>query len=89
MCNFAWSRTSKFATNTEDTILQFKFQSLSKDQTESWIGIVSSIDKFVREAMPIQEDESIGKTRCKSETNKKTVINKRLEFHSYGTEIMD
>ena len=31
--------------------------SLFKDQTESWIGIVKGIDKFIREAMPIQEEE--------------------------------
>ena len=35
------------------------------------------IDKFAREAMPIQEEEkSFGETRCKSKTNTETVINK-------------
>ena len=32
-------------------------QSLFQDQTVSWITIVSGIDKFVREATPIQEEE--------------------------------
>ena len=30
--------------------------------------------------MPIQERESFGETRCKSEANIKTVINKWLDF---------
>ena len=33
--------------------------------------------------------ESFGETRCKSETNTKTVINKRCELYSYWTEKMD
>ena len=37
--------------------IEVQIQSLFKDQTESWIGIVNGIDKFVREAMPIQEEE--------------------------------
>ena len=32
-------------------------QSLFQDRTVSWIRIVNGIDKFVREAMPIQEEE--------------------------------
>ena len=31
--------------------------SLFEDQTTSWIRIVNGIDKYVREAMPIQEEE--------------------------------
>ena len=37
--------------------IEVQVQSLFKDQTESWIRIVNGIDKFVREAMPIQEEE--------------------------------
>ena len=37
--------------------IEVQVQSLFKDQTESWIRIVNSVDKFVREAMPIQEEE--------------------------------
>ena len=57
--------------------IEVPVQSLFQDQTVSWIRKVSGVDKFVREAMPIQEEEnSSGKTRCKSETTTKTVINK-------------
>ena len=56
MYDVAQSRTWKFAANTEDTVFEVQVQSLFKDQTESWITIVNGIDKFVREAMPIQED---------------------------------
>ena len=37
--------------------VEVQVQSLFGDQTESWIRIVNSIDKCVREAMPIQEEE--------------------------------
>ena len=37
--------------------IEVQVQSLFKDQTESWITIVNGIDKFVRKAMPIQEEE--------------------------------
>ena len=37
--------------------IEVQVQSLIKDQTESWVKIVNGIDKFVREAMPIQEEE--------------------------------
>ena len=37
--------------------IEVQVQSLFKDQTESWIRIVNGIDKFVREAMLIQEEE--------------------------------
>ena len=37
--------------------IEVQVQSLFQDQTVSWIRIVNGIDKFVREAMPIQEDE--------------------------------
>ena len=37
--------------------IDVQVQSLFKDQTESWIRIVNSIDKFVRETMPVQEEE--------------------------------
>ena len=37
--------------------IEGQVQSLSQDQTVSWIRIVNGVDKFVREAMPIQEEE--------------------------------
>ena len=37
--------------------VEVQVQSLFQDQTVSWIRIVNGIDKFVREAMPIQEEE--------------------------------
>ena len=39
------------------TALNFKTPSSSEDQTTSWIRMVNGVDKFVREAMPIQEEE--------------------------------
>ena len=47
--------------------IEVQVQSLLKDQTESWIRIVNGIDKFVREAMPIQEEEKAsGKPAAKA-----------------------
>ena len=57
MYDLAQSRSKEFAINTEDTVMKSKFQSLFQDQTVSWIRIVIGIDKFVREAMPIQVEE--------------------------------
>ena len=37
--------------------IEVQVQSLFQDQTVSWIRIVSGIDKFVRETIPIQEEE--------------------------------
>ena len=37
--------------------IEVQVQSVIQDQTVSWIRIVNVIDKFVREAMPIQEEE--------------------------------
>ena len=37
--------------------VEVQVQSLLQDQTVSWTRIVKGIDKFVREAMPIQEQE--------------------------------
>ena len=57
--------------------IEVKVQSLFKDRTKSWIGIVNGIDKFVREAMPIQEEEKAsGKPAAKARPILKTVINK-------------
>ena len=38
--------------------IEVQVQSLFKDQTESWIRVVNGIDRFVREAMPIQESNN-------------------------------
>ena len=89
MCVLVQFCTKEFATNLEDTVLKFKFN-LCMKTTESWMRIVNGIDKFVRETMPIQEEEKAsGKPAAKSETNIKTVINKWLGLYSYGTEKMD
>ena len=70
--------------------IEVQVQSLFQDQTVSWIRSVNSIDKFVREAMPIQEEQKASaKPRCKSETNIKTVINKRCDLDSCWEEKMD
>ena len=37
--------------------VEVKVPSLFEDQTNSWIKIVSGVEKYVREAMPIQEEE--------------------------------
>ena len=37
--------------------IEVQVQSLFQDQTVSWIRIVNGIDTFVREVMPIQEEE--------------------------------
>ena len=37
--------------------IEVQVQSLFQDQTVSWVRIVNGIDKFVREAMPIPEEE--------------------------------
>ena len=47
--------------------IEVQVQSLFQDQTESWVRIVNGIDKFVREAMPIQEEENAsGKPAAKA-----------------------
>ena len=47
--------------------IEVQVQSLFKDQTESWIIIVNGVDKFVREALPIQEEEKAsGKPAAKA-----------------------
>ena len=47
--------------------IEVQAQSLFQDQTISWIRIVNGIDKCVREAMPIQEeDKASGKPATKA-----------------------
>ena len=47
--------------------IEVQIQSLFQDQTVSWIRIVNGVDKFVREAMPIQEEEKAsGKPAAKA-----------------------
>ena len=51
---------------------------------------MNGIEKFVREAMPIQEEEKAsGKPVAKAKTHTETVINEWLGLHSYETETMD
>ena len=49
---------------------------------------MKAVEKYVREAMPIQEEESASGNRCKGETNIESVVNKQLELDSDGTEKM-
>ena len=69
--------------------IEVQVQSLFQDQTVSWIRIVNGIDKFARSHADPRGREGFGDTRCKSETNIKTVINKWLGLYSYWTETMD
>ena len=47
--------------------IEVQVKSLFRDQTESWVKIVNGIDKFVREARPIQEEEKAsGKSAAKA-----------------------
>ena len=47
--------------------VELKVPSLFEDQTTSWIKIVSGVEKYVREAMPIQEgEEASGRTAAKA-----------------------
>ena len=38
--------------------VEVEFPSLFEDQTTSWIRIVNGVEKYVREAMPIQEERA-------------------------------
>ena len=63
--------------------IEVQVQSLFQDQTVTWIRIVNVIDKFVRESHTDPRGrERFGETRCRSETNIKTVINKWLGPYS-------
>ena len=46
------------------------------DETESWIRIVNGIDRFVREAMPIQEIEKAVENPLQKQDQCQIVINK-------------
>ena len=80
-----WARLGhKCAITTEDTVLKFKFNLCFKIKPYLGLEIVNGVDNFVREAMPVQRGRgSFGETRCKGETNIKTVINKWLGLYSY------
>ena len=61
------TRTKKFAITTEDTVLKFRFNLCFKIKPYLGFEIVNGIDKFVREAMPIQEEETAsGKPAAKA-----------------------
>ena len=64
--------------------IEVQVQSLFEDHTESLIKLVNGIDKFVREAMPIQEEE-----KASWKTNTETLLNRWLGLDSYGTKTMD
>ena len=48
----------KVCSHDERYSIEFQVQSLFDDQTVSCVRIVNGVDKFVREAMPTQEEES-------------------------------
>ena len=81
------SRAWKFAMNTEDTVLKSKFNLCSKIKPNLGPENVNGIDKFVREAMPIQEEETASvRPTAKARPNAETVINKQSEFYSDKAE---
>ena len=57
MHDSALSRTKKVCKSHGRYSVEVKVPSLFKDQTKSWIKIVNRVEKYVREAMPIQEEE--------------------------------
>ena len=90
MHNSVLSRTWKFARHTEDTALKLKVPSLFEDQTTSWIRIVNGVEKYVSEAMPIQEEErASGKPAAKARSMLKPSSTSNWNFYSDGTEKMD
>ena len=56
VCDLAQSRTDNHFGRCN---VEVQVQSLFQDQTVSWIRIVNGVDNFVREAMPIQEEEIV------------------------------
>ena len=67
--------------------VEVKVPSLFEDQTISWVRIVNAVEKYVREAMPIKEEEKASvKPAAKGETNIETVINKQLELFRWNRE---
>ena len=67
MYDLAQSRTFKVCNQYGRYSIEVHVQSLFQDQTVSWVRIVNGIDKFVREAMPIQEEEKAsGKPAAKA-----------------------
>ena len=70
--------------------VEVEVSSFFEDQTTAWIRIVNAVEKYVREAMPIQEEErASGNPAVKSKPILKPSSNKQLELHSGGTEKMD
>ena len=68
--------------------IEVPVQSLFKDQTESWTRIVNGIDKFVSEAMPIQEEET---ALVKPAAEAKPILkpSSRSGWDSFGTKTVD
>ena len=79
------------AITTEHTYsVEVQVQSWFQDQTASRIQIVNGIDKFVREAMPIQEEEKdSGKFAAKARPILKPSSTSFWWLCSYETETMD
>ena len=57
--NVRFGRVSdtKVCNHSGEHSVEVQVQSLFQEQTVSWIRIVNGFDKFVREAIPIQEEE--------------------------------
>ena len=62
--------------------------SLFEDQTTSWIRIVNGVEKYVREAVPIQEERASGKPAAKARPILKP-SQQAMELYSDGTEKKD
>ena len=67
MHDSALSRTQMFAKHTEDTALKLKFHLCSKTKPLPGLELLNGVEKCVREAMPIQEEErASGKPAAKA-----------------------
>ena len=61
--------------------VEVKVPSLFEDQTTSWIRIVGGVEKYVREAMPIQEEEKAsGKPAAKARPTLKPALTSNWIF---------
>ena len=59
-------------------------ESLFRDETASWVSIVSGIEKYVTEAMLTKEEElqALGETCCQSKTTTKACSDAIFRFYS-------
>ena len=77
----------KVCNHTRRYSIDVQVQSLFQDQTVSWIRIVNGIDKFVREAIPIQEEaKDSGKPAAKARPILKSSSISDVNFIPIGRE---